>query len=164
MPVLRFAAAVALAIWLGGLIALGAVAAPSIFDVIAARQIAEGRALSGAIFGEALRRFHLLAYACGAVMGLSLLLRAALGPRPPRFAWRVALTAIMLSATLYSGLVVSAKIAGAQQAIGAGVSASSLPDGDPRRAAFGRLHGQSSGLHLAVLVVGLGLLFLELED
>jgi Domain of unknown function (DUF4149) len=162
--VLRFAAAVALAIWLGGLIALGAVAAPSIFDVVAASQIAGGRTLAGAIFGEALRRFHLLAYGCAAVIGLSLLLRAALGPRPPRFAWRVALTATMLSATVYSGLVVAAKIDAVGRTIGAGVSASSLPEGDPRRAEFGRLHGQSSGLHLAVLVVGLGLLFLELQD
>lgn len=161
---LRFAAAVALAVWVGGLIALGAVAAPSTFDVVAARQVAEGRALSGAIFGEALRRFHLVAYACGAVIALTLLLRAALGPRPLRFAWRVALTTVMLTATLYSGLVVAARIDAAQRSIGPGLTASTLPEGDPRRAQFGRLHGQSSGLQLVVLVAGLGLLFLELQD
>ena len=37
MLVLRFATVLAIAVWIGGLLALGAVAAPAIFDVVALR-------------------------------------------------------------------------------------------------------------------------------
>ena len=68
----------------------------------------------------------------------------------------------MLAATLYSGLVVSARIAAVQAAIG--VAPSSLPEGDPRRVAFGRLHATSTGLLMVPVLGGLLLLFRELKD
>ena len=46
--------------------------------------------LAGAIFGEALRRFHLLSYVCGVVLLGTLLARGVLGPRPVKFAIRLA--------------------------------------------------------------------------
>ena len=49
-----------------------------------------------------------------------------------------------------------------QQAIG--VAPSSLPEGDPRRVEFGRLHGLSTGIQLVPLLGGLFLLFHELKD
>ena len=61
MAVLRYATLLALAVWIGGLIALGAIAAPAIFQVVADKGVPAGRALSGAIFGEVLRRFYLVA-------------------------------------------------------------------------------------------------------
>jgi hypothetical protein len=164
MPVLRFAAVAALAVWVGGLLVLGGIAAPAIFEVVASRHVADGRMLSGAIFGEALRRFHLVSYACGAVIVVALLTRAVLGPRPRRFALRSAIAAIMLGASMYSGTVVSASIARVQQEIGPGTPASSLPAGDPRRAQFGWLHGQSTGLQFIQLAGGLLLLLFELGD
>ena len=68
----------------------------------------------------------------------------------------------MLAATLYSGLVVSSRIAAAQAAIGA--APSSLPAGDPRRVQFGRLHATSTGLLMVPVFGGLLLLFRELKD
>ena len=65
MLALRFAALLALVVWVGGLIALGAVAAPAVFDVVAARQLPDGRLLAGAIFGEILRRFTASATSAG---------------------------------------------------------------------------------------------------
>ena len=66
----------ALAFWIGGLVVLGAIAAPSVFDVLAARHVPLTVAmLAGAIFGEMLRRFHLLSYGCGAILLGSLLAR-----------------------------------------------------------------------------------------
>ncbi|HEY7500110.1 MAG TPA: DUF4149 domain-containing protein [Vicinamibacterales bacterium] len=164
MPALRYATLVALAVWIGGLLALGAVAAPAIFQVVADKGVPAGRALSGAIFGDVLRRFHLVSYACGAWILLALVARAVLGPRPRRFAVRAGIAVVMLSAALYSGVVLSRDIAQLQQQIGEGVSPSSLPPGDARRAAFDRLHGQSTLLHFVPLVGGLILLFWEMND
>ena len=162
MLLLRYAGLLALTLWVGGLVALGGIAAPSIFDVLAARHVSNDRVLAGALFGEMLRRFHLFSYACGAVLMATLLARGVLGPRPLRFAVRLGIAFLMLGATLYSGLLVSPRIAAAQAAIG--VAPSTLPEGDPRRVAFGRLHASSTALLMVPLLGGLFLLFRELKD
>jgi hypothetical protein len=162
MLALRYAALLALVVWAGGLIALGAVAAPSIFDVLIARQIPDARLVAGAIFGETLRRFHLVSYACGAVLVCSLAVRAILGPRPRRFAIRLGIASAMLAASLYSGLVVSPRIERLRREVG--VSPSSLPAEDPRRAEFGRLHGRSTMLEIIPVLGALVLLAWELRD
>ncbi len=161
---LRYATLLALAVWIGGLLALGAVAAPAIFDVVAARGVPAGSALAGAIFGDVLRRFQIVSYACGGWILVALAARAVLGPRPRRFAIRLAIAALMLGASLYSGLVTATSIARIRQEIGEGVAPSSLHDTDPRRAAFGRLHRQSTLLHFVPLLGGLVLLFWEMND
>lgn len=162
MLLLRYAAVVALAIWVGGLVVLGAIAAPAAFDVTAARHLPDSRLVAGALFGEMLRRFTLLSYAAGAVLLLSLLTRRILGPRPKRFGWRAALVALMLAATAYSGIVVAARIAELQRAIG--VAPSTLAEGDPRRVEFGRLHGLSTALQLVPLLGGAALMFWEIKE
>jgi hypothetical protein len=162
MLALRYAALLALVVWAGGLLALGLVAAPATFEVLAARQAPEGRLLAGAIFGETLRRFHPIGYLCGGVMILSLAARRILGPRPRRAGVRLALASIMLAATMYSGLVVAARIQALQQQIGA--SPSSLPAEDPRRAEFGRLHASSTFLLLVPILGSLALIWWELRD
>jgi Domain of unknown function (DUF4149) len=164
MFVVRFAAVLAIAVWIGGLIALGAIAAPAIFEVVSLRQVPDGRMLSGAIFGDVLRRFDLVSYACGALILATLAVRAVLGPRPRRFSLRVGIAVLMLGASMYSGMVLSSRIAAVQQQIGAGVAPSSLPSGDPRRAAFGRLHGQSTLIQIVPILGGLVLMLFELRD
>lgn len=161
MLVLRFVALLALVIWVGGLLALGAVAAPSIFDVLAS-QPDGGRLLSGAIFGEILRRFHLVSYGVGGVLLATLLLRRVLGPAPRRFAWRAGLVTVMLAATAYGGIVVAGDIDALRRQIGA--APSSLPEGDARRVRFGRLHGLSTALQLVPLLGGLMLIFWEIKE
>ena len=161
---LRFATVLAITAWIGGLFALGAIAAPAIFEVVSLRQIPDARMVSGAIFGEILRRFHLVSYACGGLILVSLAARAVLGPRPRRFSARFGLAALMLAATLYSGLIISGSIERVQHAIGVGVAPSSLPAGDPRRTEFGRLHAQSSMIQLVPLIGGVILLLFELGD
>jgi hypothetical protein len=161
MFLLRFVALLMLVIWVGGLLALGAVAAPAIFDVLAARPDG-GRMLAGAVFGEILRRFHLITYAAGAILLATLLLRRVLGPAPRRFAWRAGLATLMLAASAYSGIVVAGDIAALQRQIG--VAPSSLPDGDARRLRFGRLHGLSTALQLVPLLGGLMLIYWEIKE
>ena len=159
---LRYAALVALVVWIGGLVALGGIAAPVVFDVTAARHAAEPRLLAGALFGEMLARFYYVTYGAGLVLAASLGTRRILGPKPRRFNWRVGILLLMLAATAYGGVVVAGRIARLQAEIG--VAPSSLPDNDPRRLEFGRLHGLSTGLQLVPLLGGLALLFWELKD
>ena len=158
---LRYLAVLTLVIWVGGILALGAVAAPSIFDVLAT-QPDGGRLLAGALFGEILRGFHLVGYAAGGLLLGTLLLRRVLGPAPRRFAWRAGIATVMLSASAYSGLVVAARIARIQAEIG--VAPSTLPAGDARRVAFGRLHGLSTALELIPVLGGLMLMYWEIKE
>jgi hypothetical protein len=162
MLAMRFAALVALAVWVGGLLVLGGIAAPATFDVTAAKGVADDRQVAGAIFGEALRRFHLLSYGCGLFIFVSLVVRAVLGPRPVRLAARLLLVIVLLVAAGYSGLVLTGQIETLRAEIG--VAPSSLPETDPRRATFGRLHTMSTALLLIPALGGLVLMFFELKD
>jgi hypothetical protein len=162
MLALRYVSLLALVIWVGGLLALGTVAAPSIFDVLTARFPADGRLLAGTVFGETLRRFHHLSYACAGVLLASLTVRAVLGPRPRRYAIRAGLSLLMLLAVLYSAFFVEPRIERAPREIG--MAPSRLPEGDPRRVAFRRLHATSTALEAVPLLGGLLLLFWELRD
>ena len=161
MLALRYAAVLALALWTGGLTVLGALAAPAAFDVLGASG-AEGRSLAASVTGEMLRRFNPVAYACAAAVLVSLGVRGVLGPRPRRFALRVACLFLMLTAALYAGAIIAPRIERTQRAIGA--PPSTLASDDPRRLEFGRLHAMSVSLHFVPLLGGLALLFWELTD
>lgn len=161
MLALRYAAVLALALWTGGLTVLGALAAPAAFDVLGASGV-EGRSLAASVTGEMLRRFNPIAYSCAALVLLSLGVRGVLGPRPRRFAVRIAGIAVMLAAAVYAGAVIAPRIEQTQRAIGA--PPSTLAPDDPRRIEFGRLHGLSVSLQLVPLLGGLALLFWELKD
>lgn len=163
MLVFRFATVLAIVVWIGGLLTIGAIAAPAVFEIVSLRQAPDARLLSGAIVGEILQRFHVVSYGCGAGILGGLLVRAVLGPRPRYFAVRFGIATAMLAATLYSGLVITRHIADVQQAIGP-VAASSLAADDPRRVAFGRLHGYSTLIQFIPLLGGVVLLLFELKD
>jgi len=162
MLALRYVALLTLVIWVGGLLALGGIAAPSTFDVLAARHVPDDRLLAGALFGEMLRRFEGVSYIAGGLLLLTLVTRRILGPRPHRFAWRAGIATLMLLASVCAGRVVATRIAQLQRDIG--VAPSSLPDNDPRRIEFGRLHGLSTSLQLVPLLGGLFLIYWEARD
>lgn len=162
MLVLRYAALLTLVIWVGGLLVLGGVVAPSIFETIAARQIADGRLLAGAVFGGVLRRFSIVSLIAGGALLLTLVVRAVLGPRPRRLAFRIALVVIMLAVTAYAAFVIAPRIDELQRTIG--VAPSSLQETDPRRVEFGRLHAWSTGLQLVPILGGLSLMYWELKE
>jgi hypothetical protein len=162
MLAFRFVHALALAIWLGSMVGLGALAAPATFQVLQVQVPSGGRALAGAVFGEVLRRYHPVAYLCGLALVASLVAMALVGPRPRVFWVRLAIAGLMLILTLYSGFVVSARIERLQATLGAPVS--SLAPEDERRAQFGRLHAASTGLMVATAIGALLLLFFEARD
>ena len=78
MPVLRVASLAIVALWFGGLVALGIVAAPP----------------------ESFERFRQVAWWYGGVLTALLLLRALLGPRPLRLSIQLGLVAVMLGANM----------------------------------------------------------------
>jgi len=159
---LRYVYVLALAVWLGGMVVLGAVVAPSTFRVLQASEPITGRLLAGATFGAILERFHYVAYGSGALLLVTLAAMALLGPRPRGFAVRSALVASMLFVALYSGFVVLREVDSIQQEVGA--LPSSLPADDARRIRFDYLHQLSTRLMMINIVGALALLFWEARE
>ena len=84
MVALRYVYVLALSIWFGGLVTIGAIAAP--------------------VSVAALRRFYITSYIAGALVLITLFAMALLGPRPSGFFARFSVAAAMLAVTLYAGL------------------------------------------------------------
>jgi uncharacterized membrane protein len=164
MLVLRYAYVLALVVWLGGMVTLGGLVAPTTFQVLQAREAVAGRVLAGAVFGTTLERFHYVAYACAAVLLVTLIVMAVLGPRPAAFAARTLIVSVMLAVSLYSGLVVFGGIRRLQRDIGAHVSPSTLPDSDARRVRFDELHLLSTRLMFFNMAGALVLLYWEARE
>jgi hypothetical protein len=68
----------------------------------------------------------------------------------------------MIAVSVVTALVITPRIDDIRESAGGPVAA--LPDGDERKAAFGRLHGLSNGLMLLTIVAGLGLVWTETKD
>jgi hypothetical protein len=159
---LRFVYVLALAVWLGGMTILGAVIAPTIFQTLQAANPDSGRALAGLAFGAMLARFHYVAYGCGALLLVMLIVMALLGPRPKGFAIRCALVGSMLCVAAYSGRVVLREVDAIQLEVG--TLPSHLPAGDPRRVRFDELHQLSTRLMMVNLLGALALLYWEAAE
>jgi hypothetical protein len=162
MFALRYVYVLALVVWLGGMVVLGAVVAPTTFQVLQASAPVTGRALAGELFGDILARFHYVAYGAGATLLVTLGIMAVLGPRPPAFAVRVLLVAVMLGIALYSGVVVLGAVDAIQLEIGG--LASQLPPDDARRIRFDQLHQLSTRLMMTNAVAALALLYWEARE
>ena len=159
---LRIVYVLALAVWLGGMTILGAVVAPTIFQTLQAADAGAGRALAGLAFGAILGRFHYVAYGCGALLFVTLIAMALLGPRPRHFAIRCAIVTGMLLVSVYSGLMVLGEIDAIQTEVG--TLPSRLPEGDPRRIRFDELHVLSTRLMMVDLLGALVLLYWEARE
>ncbi len=162
MLAVRFVALTALVIWLGGMVILGLLVAPSTFRVLAALDPANGLVLAGALFGEVLRQFHLLAYACGTVLFVALFVMKFMGPPPQAFIPRASIVFVMLVLSLYSGVRVTRQLERIQSQVSAPVS--HLPDTDLRRVRFDRLHRRSTMLMAINMGLGLVLLFWHVRE
>jgi hypothetical protein len=159
---LRYVYVLALAVWLGGMVVLGAVVAPTTFQVLQASEPVTGRLLGGAVFGAVLSRFHYVAYGAGTLALLALAAMALLGPRPRGFAVRSAIVGLMLLIALYSGFAILPEVDAIQHEVGA--LPSSLPAGDARRVRFDELHERSTQLMMLNIVGALALLYWEARE
>jgi uncharacterized membrane protein len=162
MLALRYVYVLALVVWLGGMVLLGALVAPTTFEVLQAAEPIAGRALAGELFGAILTRFHYVAYAAGVVLLVTLAVMAVLGPRPRSYAVRSAIIALMLGVALYSGFVVLRRVDAIQQEVGR--LPSLLPAGDARRTEFDALHLLSTRLMLFNMAAALVLLYWEARE
>lgn len=159
---LRYVYVLTLVIWLGGMVILGALVAPTTFQVLQDSAPVAGRELAGELFGAVLARFHYVAYAAGALLLATLFAMRLLGPRPHAFGVRAALVAAMLMVALYSGLIVLQRIDAVQRESGG--SPSRLPASDARRIRFDELHLLSTRLMLLTMAGALVLLYWEARE
>lgn len=159
MLLLRTFYLLGLAVWLGGMVTLGAVVAPVVFGVLQASLPEGGRLLAGSVFGTALARFHQVAYLAGGIMLVALAAMSLLERARTAYLVPLAIVTAMLLVALYSGVVVLGEIDGLQRQIGG--LASSLASGDPRRLRFDTLHVLSTRLMMVNLAGGFGLVVWE---
>ena len=162
MLALRYVYVLALVVWLGGMVLLGALVAPTTFEVLQANEPVAGRALAGDLFGAILSRFHYVAYAAGAILLVTLAVMAILGPRPASYAIRSAIIVVMLGVAVYSGFVVLRRVEAIQLEVGR--LPSQLPAGDARRTEFDALHLLSTRLMLFDMLGALVLLYWEARE
>lgn len=162
MFLLRYLYILALVIWLGGMAVAGIVVAPSIFAVLEQWNAAEGRVLGGQVFGEVLRRLHLVGYAMGGAMFVAKTLQRLLGPRPVGYGIRMGIVGLMLAFTLASGEFVTPRASALAREVSGPISA--LPETDARRVDFERLHSYSGWLLGLTALGGLALLWWEAKE
>jgi uncharacterized membrane protein len=162
MLALRYVYVLALVVWLGGMVVLGALVAPTTFQVLQATEPATGRELGGAVFGAIIARFHYVEYAAGGLLLVTMAGMGLLGPRPRAFAIRAALIAAMLAIAVYSGVIVLGDIDAVQRE--AGGLTSRLAADDERRIRFDALHQLSTNLMLLNMAGALVLLYWEARE
>ena len=162
MVLLRYLYVVALVLWVGGLITAGALVAPSVFGVLQAWNETQGRELAGQVFGEVLLRLTWLSYAMGGIMFITLTLHRLLGARPVKYGIRVGIMGLMLLLMMYIGFYLLPGVDAIQSAVQGPMSA--LPETDPRRIEFDRLHGLSNILFSLTALGGLALCFWESRE
>ncbi len=152
MELLRYLHRLLLGVWIGALLCFGAVVAPTLFRVLT-----PGEA------GAVVRRVLPVLDTYGVIAGVALLVLAWVCEGPPRgrARLRAGLVGAMTIAALGSVLVISPRMAALRAQ--AADQVSELPPEHPVRREFGRLHGASSALSLAELLLGLAALAIPLK-
>ncbi len=142
----------ALVLWIGGLVFFAFVVAPTVFTVLPTRDLA------GSVVNRSLGILHIMGLVCGIVFaGASMFYASVTGGAAQPFAPRHLLIYAMLVLTLVAQFVVAPKMATLRADMGV---IDRIPHDDARRVEFNRLHGWSTRLGGAILVLGLGVLFL----
>jgi putative copper export protein len=144
---IQFASLFAIALWVGAGAGIGFLVAPAIF------QRAGSPKLAGEIVGEILSRFDTFVAIAGPIACLATFLEMAATPNAARtLGLKLALVVAMLGLALYSRFAILPQIHQARRELGENFD--QLDRSDPRRRAFGRLHGYSVLCMLTELVLG----------
>lgn len=151
---------IAITLWVGGMAALAFIAAPAIF------QSEPSREKAGKTFGLILKRFHPMAYACGAVILLAGAMRW-MGSFNHRLTaselTRYVIAVLMLALALYSGLLISRKLDDLHKEMPNGIDR--MAKDAPHRIKFNNLHRLSTTLMAFNLLLGLAMaVMFALED
>jgi len=152
MAFLRFVMLLALVVWIGGIIFFAFVLAPTVFSVLPTRHLA------GQVVNRSLHLLHWIGVVSGIVfLAASMAWSAATSGWAHPLALRHLLVCLMIALTLTSLFVVSARM----ETLRAGMGViDDISPTDARRLEFNRLHGWSTRLEVAVLVLGLAVLYL----
>lgn len=154
---LRVLTALALAAWFGAMLFFSIGVAPVAFGVL------PDRVMAGNVVNGAMRTLHTLAYVAAGTALVALALRAFLEPLSVRLltGMKVAIVALMLGLTLFSGLGISPTLAQIRQEAGA---IDALPAGDPVRERFNALHKLSVTIMGVTMLGVLAVIVLEQVD
>lgn len=131
-----------LTLWVGGLWAIGYIAAPTLFAML------DDRKLAGALAGQ---MFHIISYiglVCGVLLLISLLKRAGIH-------WRIWVIVTMVALVACGEFIL--------QPMMESLKTQGLVEGSAIKKQFGMLHGVASIIYLAESLLGLSLVVFGLE-
>ncbi|MGA7295294.1 MAG: DUF4149 domain-containing protein [Terriglobales bacterium] len=153
MSFLRFLMLLSLVVWLGGIIFLAFVEAPTVFS----HGLLPTRHMAGSIVGRSLDLLHYMAIVSGIVFLIASMLysRVATGNTRP-LAARHILIAVMLVLTAISQFAISPRMYAIRNEVGV---IDNVPQDNPLRREFDRLHVWSEKFEEAVLLLGLVALY-----
>lgn len=152
MSILRFLMLLSLTVWIGGIVFLSFVETPTVFSSLPSRHMA------GTIVGHSLGILHWMGLFSGVIfLGSSLLLSSLSTGTAQPLAPRHILVLAMLLLTAVSQFGISPKMATLRAQFG---DIDTVPATDPARMQFNSLHLWSVRLEVAVLIMGLGVVFL----
>jgi hypothetical protein len=153
MSILRFLMFLSLIVWIGGIIFLSFVEAPTAFSVAPTRHMA------GTVVGHSLGILHWMGLFSGVIfLGSSMLLSSLTTGSAKPFAASHILICAMLLLTAVSQFGISPKMAALRTQFG---DIDTVPATDPGRMQFDALHVWSVRLEVVVLVMGLAVVFLS---
>lgn len=152
MSVLRFFMLLSLVVWLGGITFFAFVLAPTVFAVLPTRELA------GSVVNRTLPVLHWMALASGVVflatsMGYAAMTTGSAQALAPRHI----LVVVMLALTLVSMFAISSRMMALRTEMGV---IDTVPEDDPRRVEFNRLHHWSTRIEGSVYLIGMVVLFL----
>jgi len=152
LSILRFLMLFSLVVWIGGIIFLSFVEAPTAFAVLPSRHIA------GAVVGRSLGILHWMGLFSGVVfLGCSMLLCSLTTESAQPLAARHVLVLAMLLLTMISQFGISPKMASLRASFG---DIDTVPADNPARMRFDALHVWSVRLEVVVLLMGLAVIYL----
>jgi hypothetical protein len=154
MSIVRFLMLLSLVAWVGGIIFFAFVLAPTVFHpgILPSRQVA------GAVVSRSLGILHWMGLTSGLVFLIASMVQAKVttGVVSP-FTTRNVLVFAMIALTMISMFGISTRMLALRNDM---VFIDSIPQDDPRRVEFNRLHLWSTRLEGTVIVLGLAVIFL----
>jgi hypothetical protein len=155
MTFLRFIRLLSLTLWTGSIFFFAMVVAPTLFSVLPTR------ALAGAVVSHSLFRLHWVGIACGLVFLLASVLLAMFQGGVSPFHRRDYLLLAMLAITFYLHFGLEPRMVRLRDGMGV---IDTVPQDDPRRVEFNRMHVWSTRGEGSVFFLGVALLYLVVRE
>src|SRR6267154_4094259 len=156
MSFLRFLMLLSLVCWIGGLILFAFVLAPTAFSVLPTTHLA------GNVVGRALGKLHWIGIISGIVFLASSMFYSRLTDGTPHvLAARHVILCLMLALTLISQFAIIPRMDTLRTSLG---EVQSVPVDNPERVQFDALHGWSTRVEGAVLLLGLMVVYLTAQQ